>query len=248
MAGMAVAEETGLTYRLNDTVNFDIDSTGVIYTLRPLDHEGSNGHYSLQVTATEQGGRPRHSALVSLQVTDAPEPPRFDSKHYQFTVSEFAREGGYVGTVRARDDDGDLERYFLHGAEKKTFSIDADSGVITLKKPPTGARWEFHLQVEATDLEGHVAIVPVSVFVLTSNPSSARLVAVAQDDQLGRGESHSKRVSCVDDVVNQQLCSGLAARVVCYTVADGGSVARMAGRCDPHPQGLHSLGGVDLKV
>lgn len=36
---------------------------------------------------------PRPAAKVDLVVTDAPEPPRFDSEHYQFTVSEFAREG-----------------------------------------------------------------------------------------------------------------------------------------------------------
>lgn len=55
MAGMVVADEAGVTYHLNDTGNFNIDSTGVIYTIRRLDHEGSNGQYRLQVTAAEQG-------------------------------------------------------------------------------------------------------------------------------------------------------------------------------------------------
>lgn len=43
------------------------------------------------------GGRlwPRPTAQVNLKVTDAPEPPWFDVEHYQFTVSEFAREGTY---------------------------------------------------------------------------------------------------------------------------------------------------------
>ena len=46
---------TSLSYQLSDTINFAIDDAGVIYTLRNLDHEGSGGHYSLQVTAKEQG-------------------------------------------------------------------------------------------------------------------------------------------------------------------------------------------------
>ncbi|MPC41040.1 hypothetical protein E2C01_034620 [Portunus trituberculatus] len=32
------------------------------------------------------------SAQMSIKVMDAPEPPRFDVQHYQFTISEFARE------------------------------------------------------------------------------------------------------------------------------------------------------------
>lgn len=55
VAGVAAAEGATITYRLNDTVNFGIDNTGIIYTIRRLDHEGSDGQYILQVTAKEQG-------------------------------------------------------------------------------------------------------------------------------------------------------------------------------------------------
>lgn len=52
---MAATGGGAITYHLNDTANFGIDNTGVIYTLRRLDHEGSDGYYILQVTADERG-------------------------------------------------------------------------------------------------------------------------------------------------------------------------------------------------
>ncbi|MPC50896.1 hypothetical protein E2C01_044730 [Portunus trituberculatus] len=87
---------SSLTYHVSDSVNFAIDDAGVIYTLRQLDHESTGGHYTLKVTAEEQGDGwqwPKPAAKVNIQVTDAPEAPHFDSEHYQFTVSEFARTG-----------------------------------------------------------------------------------------------------------------------------------------------------------
>lgn len=55
------------------------------------------------MAADGDGRWPRPAALLSLTVTDAPEPPRFDVEHYQFTVSEFEREGKYKAwRVRTR--------------------------------------------------------------------------------------------------------------------------------------------------
>ncbi|XP_063880592.1 neural-cadherin-like [Scylla paramamosain] len=215
-----------LTYHVSDTVNFAIDDAGVIYILRQLDHEGTGGHYTLKVTAEEQGGGwqwPRPAAKVNIQVTDAPEPPHFDSEHYQFTVSEFARAGSYVGTVRASDDDGDLDRYFLHGAEltEAQFSIDVESGVITLNEAPDGTRWEFHLQAGASDRQGHVALVPVSVYVLTSNPSYGHLVSV---DQGNNGHRPAFR-DCedYDDIhVMENVTAGSPVLTVVATDEDNG--------------------------
>ncbi|KAK8380978.1 hypothetical protein O3P69_008120 [Scylla paramamosain] len=198
---------------------------GIIYILRQLDHEGTGGHYTLKVTAEEQGGGwqwPRPAAKVNIQVTDAPEPPHFDSEHYQFTVSEFARAGSYVGTVRASDDDGDLDRYFLHGAElTEAFSIDVESGVITLNEAPDGTRWEFHLQAGASDRQGHVALVPVSVYVLTSNPSYGHLVSV---DQGNNGHRPAFR-DCedYDDIhVMENVTAGSPVLTVVATDEDNG--------------------------
>ncbi|XP_045109425.1 neural-cadherin-like isoform X4 [Portunus trituberculatus] len=164
------AEGAELKYQLSDAINFGISEEGVIFTLRQLDHEGSGGRYSLQVTAEELGGgwwARSASAQMSIKVMDAPEPPRFDVQHYQFTISEFAREGSYVGTVRAKDDDGDLDRYFLRGRDvTESFAIDASTGVITLEENPDGSHWQYHLKAGAEDRLGHVTLVPVSVFFI----------------------------------------------------------------------------------
>ncbi|MPC80053.1 Cadherin-related tumor suppressor [Portunus trituberculatus] len=96
---VADGAEGTVRYQLNDDTNFGINSAGVIYSIRHLDHEGSGGRYLLQVTAEEKdqgdvsGWTRPVTAQVTLQVTDAPEPPRFDSPHYKFTVSEFASQG-----------------------------------------------------------------------------------------------------------------------------------------------------------
>ncbi|XP_063879745.1 neural-cadherin-like isoform X3 [Scylla paramamosain] len=173
---VAEGAEGAVSYQLSDAVNFGINSAGVIYPIRRLDHEGSGGRYLLQVTAEEKdqgdvsGWTRPAAAQVTLQVTDAPEPPRFDAHHYKFTVSEFARQGSYVGTVRASDDDGDFDHYFLHGTEmSEAFAMDASRGVITLEEAPDGSRWQYHLQAGAADRRGHVTLVPVSVFLLSDN-------------------------------------------------------------------------------
>ncbi|XP_063880130.1 cadherin-18-like isoform X1 [Scylla paramamosain] len=181
------AEGMALKYQLSDAVNFGISDAGVIYTLRQLDHEGSGGRYSLQVTAEELAGggwwARSASTQMSIQVMDAPEPPRFDVQHYQFTISEFAREGSYVGTVRAEDDDGDLDRYFLRGRDiTEAFAMDASTGVITLEEAPDGSRWQYHLKAGAEDRLGHVTLVPVSVFFISGNPAYEPLVSVTQGD------------------------------------------------------------------
>ncbi|XP_045108970.1 neural-cadherin-like isoform X2 [Portunus trituberculatus] len=216
---------SSLTYHVSDSVNFAIDDAGVIYTLRQLDHESTGGHYTLKVTAEEQGDGwqwPKPAAKVNIQVTDAPEAPHFDSEHYQFTVSEFARTGSYVGTVRASDDDGDLDRYFLHGVElTEAFSIDVESGVITLNEGPDGTRWEFHLQAGASDRQGHVALVPVSVYVLTSNPSYGHLVSVDQ----GNNGHHPAFLDCedYDDIhVMENVTAGSPVLTVVATDEDSG--------------------------
>ncbi|XP_045109335.1 neural-cadherin-like isoform X2 [Portunus trituberculatus] len=173
--GAGPQEQAQLQYHLSDTENFGVDEAGVIYNLRRLDHETSGGRYTVQVTAEQRGGGrrwPRPAAAVIVQVQDAPETPTFDSSHYHFTISEFALKGSYVGRVRASDDDNDLDHYFLDGAEPaNAFSIDPASGVVTLSQAPDGSRWEFNFQAGASDRHGHVALVPVTVYILASNPS-----------------------------------------------------------------------------
>ncbi|KAK8381192.1 hypothetical protein O3P69_008215 [Scylla paramamosain] len=225
---VAEGAEGAVSYQLSDAVNFGINSAGVIYPIRRLDHEGSGGRYLLQVTAEEKdqgdvsGWTRPAAAQVTLQVTDAPEPPRFDAHHYKFTVSEFARQGSYVGTVRASDDDGDFDHYFLHGTEmSEAFAMDASRGVITLEEAPDGSRWQYHLQAGAADRRGHVTLVPVSVFLLTGNPSYARLVSGVQGDN-GRRPAFPDCESYEDTHVMENVTAGSPVLTVIATDEDSG--------------------------
>ena len=44
--------------------------------------------------------------------------------------------------------------------------MDPASGVVTLSQPPDGSRWEYNFQAGASDRHGHVALVPVTVYIL----------------------------------------------------------------------------------
>ncbi|XP_045109629.1 neural-cadherin-like isoform X3 [Portunus trituberculatus] len=219
---VADGAEGTVRYQLNDDTNFGINSAGVIYSIRHLDHKGSGGRYLLQVTAEEKdqgdvsGWTRPVTAQVTLQVTDAPEPPRFDSPHYKFTVSEFASQGSYVGTVRASDDDGDFDHYFLHGTEmSEAFAIDGNRGVITLEETPDGSRWQYHLQAGAADRRGHVTLVPVSVFLLT------RLVSGVQGNN-GRHPAFPDCESYEDTHVMENVTAGSPVLTVIATDEDSG--------------------------
>lgn len=59
--GAGAQERSQLRYRLSDNENFGVDEAGVIYNLRRLDHEGSGGRYTLQVSAEQRGEGQRKS-------------------------------------------------------------------------------------------------------------------------------------------------------------------------------------------
>ncbi|XP_069172770.1 uncharacterized protein [Procambarus clarkii] len=163
--------QADIRYQLSDSTNFGIDEGGVIYNLRRLDFERTNGHYFLQVTAedleSDRWGRNKAVVTANIQVTDAPEEPYFDSDHYDFSVSEFAPRGSYVGTLRANDDDEDLDYYFLEDVEPPNmFAVNGVTGVITLGWPPDGTQRHYTFTAGTLDHRGHVALVPVSVHII----------------------------------------------------------------------------------
>ena len=64
---VAEGAEGAVKYQLSDTANFGINSAGVIYPIRHLDHEGSGGRYLLQVTAEEDQGECRLDHWVGVE-------------------------------------------------------------------------------------------------------------------------------------------------------------------------------------
>ena len=132
----------------NNTVNtsnsdmFSINAeTGEIILTRHLDHERDTVHH-LTVLAQDHGPRLPGPHLdhglthVWVHVVDINDnAPVFEDTDYQFTLSDTAVRGQFVGKVRALDLDSDQHQLLysiIGGNEHQIFSIDQVSGVISL--------------------------------------------------------------------------------------------------------------------
>ncbi|XP_047482935.1 neural-cadherin-like [Penaeus chinensis] len=176
-----------IKYHVSDTDNFKVDEEGVLYNIRPLDYERTSGQYRVQISAESQGakqwGRRKVVTTALIYVTDASEPPYFDSSHYYYYIPEFAAPGTFVGKVIARDDDNDFDSYSLDGVEPPNmFSVDTLQGIISVGQTPLGKQWVYLFQARATDYQGHVTSVPVTVYIIASNPSYARLTSESKEE------------------------------------------------------------------
>ncbi|KAL1459777.1 hypothetical protein WDU94_011731, partial [Cyamophila willieti] len=117
---------------------FHIDAEdGAIYIKRSLDHEIQSLHH-ITVIATDQG-TPSLSSLthVWLTVLDINDnPPKLDQTAYVCYLSEDATRGQFVTVVTASDPDvGDHDRLtysIVGGNQQQTFSMDPNTGIITL--------------------------------------------------------------------------------------------------------------------
>ncbi|XP_042222994.1 neural-cadherin-like isoform X2 [Homarus americanus] len=163
-----------IQYRVSDPVNFEIDEGGVLYNIRPLDFEHTNGEYLLQIYAEDQGmlRSTRKQAVVAavIRVEDTPEPPYFDADHYDFSVSEFAGVGSYVGTVVARDADLNFDRYELRQVNPPgMFAIDNTTGIITVNSANFQNIWEFKFSAAAIDKTDLSSTVPLKVSIIDEN-------------------------------------------------------------------------------
>ncbi|XP_042243459.1 DE-cadherin-like [Homarus americanus] len=64
------------------------------------------------------------------------------------------------------------------------FTVHGVSGVVTLGRTPGKSQWSYTFRAGAVDHRGQVTFVPVTVHIIASNPSYARLVFVANDDNV----------------------------------------------------------------
>ena len=166
------------TYKLSSPSNlFSIErDTGIIRTLVDFDFEildPSDRCSRVGVIATDSDSAPKSATVnVTVCVADGNDhAPIFPAPVYYFSVSEIAGPESVVGTVTAEDDDvgsNALLYYSLNGSSR--FSIDMQSGVITLKQPLGSTRKEYELTVTATDggIPTMAATVRVVVYAITS--------------------------------------------------------------------------------
>uniref|UniRef100_A0A8C5NG22 Cadherin-22 n=1 Tax=Gouania willdenowi TaxID=441366 RepID=A0A8C5NG22_GOUWI len=125
---------------------FTVDRhTGIIMTaVADLDRE-TQDRYELVVKATDMAGQMgglSGSTTVTIVITDVNDnPPRFQQKMYQFSVSEAAAVGTPVGRVIATDSDmgenTDMSYLIKEGGElfKVTTDVESQEAVVAIKKP-----------------------------------------------------------------------------------------------------------------
>ena len=141
----------------NTLDTFSIDSNGRISVSRPLDFEFIT-NYTLEISCRDSADPPLNDMAV-LQITvDGinEDPPIFSNSTYYFSISEYARTGDVVGTVRASDSDagtdGGISYSVLSGSGMDHFTLN-QNGLVTTSILPLNATENAFLQlnIRATD-------------------------------------------------------------------------------------------------
>ena len=166
-------ESNTLTYSLEgtDAAAFDIDSTsGQLRTSAALDYE-TRSSYSVTVVAEDSEGA-SDSIEVTIAVTNANEPPAFDSTSTTRSVTENAAAGHDIGDpVAATDpDSGDTLTYRLGGTDADAFDIDATGGQLrTQGALDHEAQSSYSVTVAVEDTQGASATIEVTIAVTDEN-------------------------------------------------------------------------------
>ncbi|VEN38816.1 unnamed protein product, partial [Callosobruchus maculatus] len=122
----------------NSTDYFYIDENeGTIFLKQSLDHEESSSKHFV-VVATDQGvpsiSSTAHVWLTVLDMND--NPPKFEQSSYSNGLSLSAKRDQFVTIVKASDmdevDQDSLRYSIVAGNEQQTFSMDSDTGIVTL--------------------------------------------------------------------------------------------------------------------
>ncbi|XP_043210951.1 neural-cadherin-like isoform X4 [Amphibalanus amphitrite] len=140
---------------------FTVDEdTGKIYTNKVFDREGDDGKFvSVTVKATDKGS-PSLEGVCSftVEILDVNDnPPLFDRQKYVENVKQDTHVGFNILRVSASDEDADNNGVIVYNlsapqnpSDLDYFSIQPDSGWITLQKPLDLP--QYRLRVTATDL------------------------------------------------------------------------------------------------
>ena len=175
------ADGDSLTYKItkgNNNGIFGIDATTGKITIAnnsKLDFE-TTSKYDLTVEVSDSiTGK---SAIVAVNITNANDAPEINDQ--TFSVGENVVNGTAVGTVLAKDADGDSLTYKItKGNESGIFGIDAATGKITIannSKLDFETTSKYDLTVEVSDsITGKSAIVAVNITNTNDAPSSINL-------------------------------------------------------------------------
>lgn len=178
---------------------FTIDqNTGELRTAKELDFESSLETYVFAVRASDWGlpYRRENEVNVTVQVLNVNDnPPLFERISCKGTIARDFPVGQTIITMSAVDIDelGLVQYKLLSGNEQDLFSINMDSGILSLRRSLVGANIKngvFSLKIAATDGE------------IFSEPTFVNVSVV-------RGRMSSKSFSCKDTKVAQKLAEML---------------------------------------
>lgn len=152
-----------LTDGASGAVTFDPDTGGLAAT-RSFDFE-TEPSVSIVVTAAGDRGT-TISQTLALAVADVNEAPE-DLAVASFAIAEDASSGDAVGTIEVNDPDvGDVHSFLLFGDASGLFSIDAQTGVISVAGALDHETVGSHtLTVQGTDGGGLSNTWPVTITV-----------------------------------------------------------------------------------
>ena len=156
----------------NDARLFNINTdSGQITLADALDYETATSH-TLGVEVTDSGGRTDTAEIVISVLNVNEHAPIFGKDIYETAIVETAAQDTAILRVAATDADaGDTLRYSItSGNDARLFSINADSGQITLVSALDYETATSHtLGVQVTDSEGRTDTAAVVISVLNVN-------------------------------------------------------------------------------
>ena len=167
-----------------DADAFSIDSsTGQLQTRVTLDHEKKSS-YTFTITASDGYGGSA-SIKVTVNVTDVNDPPVFTdgSSATRYVIGDMVGNKKAGNPVAAIDEDGDTLIYSLSGADASWFSINSNTGQISLNNVQFYS-WAvtYSVTVNVSDSNGGSASIAVTIIrnyapVFTNASSTTHSIA-----------------------------------------------------------------------
>ncbi|MFD1789044.1 cadherin domain-containing protein [Sphingomonas floccifaciens] len=147
---------TTLTYTLSgtDAAAFAVSTAGVVTLRAPADFE-TKSSYSFVITASD--GQFTTSQTVTVNVTDANDPPAFTSTARTTTLAENTAAGFvlYAAGGATDQDPNSTITYSLTGTDAAALRVNATTGAVTLVgSPDFEAKPSYSFNLVATDQNG----------------------------------------------------------------------------------------------
>lgn len=170
---------SGNAFQIESSVHFlegrGFQTVGSLILVEELDFEAMPS-YNLTVVVSDRGVPQRSSSVpILISVTDANDnPPVFSRAEYSVVLSEGTAAGTEILHLSATDPDsapnGEVQYSISSGDETDLFQVDRWTGALKLQQPLDSERQLSHMiVVQATDGQGHYALVPVSIEVKDIN-------------------------------------------------------------------------------